>query len=130
VERLTQDYPDKAKLMAMVEQQMPLLLDEIVTQIEQNYLKELDREDLMTTAIQAIIGKLDKQSDFLGEKELVQLDWQVEQKVAGIGAKLKWDEKTGAILVETPLPGSPAFKGGVRPGDRIVEIDGQHDFPA
>jgi len=30
----------------------------------------------------------------------------------------------GDVLVQKPLPGSPAFDGGVRAGDRIVTIDG------
>src|SRR5260221_90186 len=125
LERLTQDFPDKEKLLGMVEKQMPLLLDEIVTQIEQNYVKELDRSELMTTAIKAIIGKLDQQSDFLSEEDLAQVNRQLDQKVAGVGARLKFDKESGQVLVETPLPGSPAAKGGLRPGDRIIEIDGQ-----
>ncbi len=132
LERLTQDFPDKEKLLGMVEKQMPLLLDEIVTQIEQNYVKELDRSELMTTAIKAIIGKLDQQSDFLSEEDLAQVNRQLDQKVAGVGARLKFDKESGQVLVETPLPGSPAAKGGLRPGDRIIEIDGQPagGFPA
>src|SRR5262252_4861832 len=65
LDKLTHDFPNKEDLYAMVEKQMPLLLDEIVRQIEQNYIKEVDRNELTETAIRAIVGKLDKQSDFL-----------------------------------------------------------------
>src|SRR5439155_12746898 len=37
LDRLTQEFPDKDQLLAIVEQQMPQLLDEIVQQIERNY---------------------------------------------------------------------------------------------
>src|SRR5262245_53202903 len=43
LDKLTHDFPNKEDLYAMVEKQMPLLLDEIVRQIEQNYIKEVDR---------------------------------------------------------------------------------------
>src|SRR6266481_6307168 len=59
LERLTREFPDKEKLLAVVEQHMPRLIDEMVSQIEQNYLQEVDRSELMVTAIRAIAGKLD-----------------------------------------------------------------------
>src|SRR5437764_7775856 len=36
LERLTEDFPDKDKLLALVEPHMPQLLDDMVRQIEQN----------------------------------------------------------------------------------------------
>ena len=130
LERLTQEFPDKDKLLAVVEQQMPQVLDEIVQQIERNYIQEVDRGELMETAIRAIVGKLDSRNrflrasdmEFLGTNELKDLDIQIEQKVAGIGAVLK--AEAGEVVVRTPLPGSPAFDAGLRAGDRIITIDG------
>src|SRR5688572_6056063 len=46
LERLTQDFPDKDKLLALIEGHMPGLLGEMVNQIEQNYLLEVDRSEL------------------------------------------------------------------------------------
>src|SRR5213592_313189 len=59
LDRLTQEFPDKDKLLAIVEQQMPQVMDEIVQQIERNYIQEVDRGELVETAIRAIVGKLD-----------------------------------------------------------------------
>src|SRR6266700_2305980 len=59
LERLTQDFPDQDKLLALVEPHMPQLLYDLVRQIEQNYIQEVDRGELMETAIHAIVGKLD-----------------------------------------------------------------------
>jgi carboxyl-terminal processing protease len=130
LERLTQEFPDKDKLLAMVEQQMPQLLDEMLRQIEQNYIQEVDRGELLETALRAIVGKLDTRGllrpddmEFLNQHDLAQMNVQVEQKLAGIGVVLK--PEGGHIIVgQAPLPGSPALLGGVRAGDRIVTIDG------
>src|SRR5258708_14209830 len=51
LERLTREFPDKEKLLAVVEQHMPRLIDEIVSQIEQNYLQKVHRSKLMGSAI-------------------------------------------------------------------------------
>lgn len=132
LERLTQEFPDKDKLLAMVGEHMPQLLDEMVKQIEQNYIQEVDRGELMETAIRAIIGKLDTRGgflrtndlEFLSTNALAEMNVVVEQKVAGIGAVLKIDEETQEVVVTTPLVDSPAFKGGLLADDRIVAIDG------
>jgi carboxyl-terminal processing protease len=132
LERLTQDFPDKDKLLTLVAPHMPQLLDDMVKQIEQNYILEVDRSELMETAIRAIVGKLDARGgflstndmEFIGTNELAEINLSLEQKVAGIGAVLKVDEPTGEILVTTPMPGSPALKGGLRSGDRIVQVNG------
>src|SRR5436190_6110118 len=136
LERLTRDFPDKDKLLALVEPHMPQLLDDLVRQIEQNYIQEVDRTELMETAIRAIVGKLDARGflrtndmEFLGTNDLVELNLGLEQKVAGIGAVLKMDESTGEVVVTTPMPDSPALKGGLRTGDRIVAVNG-NELPA
>src|SRR5437773_2023584 len=130
LDRLTQEFPDKDKLLAIVEQQMPQVLDEIVQQIERNYVQEVDRGELIETAIRAIVGKLDARGgflrpndmEFLGTNQLKQLNTDLEGKFAGIGAVLKVE--AGKVAVQSPLAGSPAFDAGLRAGDRILTIDG------
>lgn len=130
LERLTQEFPDKDKLLAIVEQHMPRVLDEIVQQIERNYIQEVDRGELMETAIRAIVGKLDSRGgflrpndlEFLGTNELKDVNTQIDQKLAGVGAVLKME--AGEVAVQTPLAGSPALEGGIRAGDHIITIDG------
>src|SRR6266496_2081017 len=130
LDRLTQEFPDKDKLLAVVEQHMPQVLDEIVRQIERNSIQEVDRGELMETAIRAIVGKLDSRGgflrtndmEFLGADELKQVNEQIEQRLAGVGAVLK--ANGGEVVVQSLLPGSPALNGGLQAGDRIVVIDG------
>jgi len=131
LERLTQEFPDKDKLLAIVGQSMPQLLDEMLKQIEQRYIKEVDRSELMETALRAIIGKLDgggylrtNDTAFLDAYEMAQLNVNIEQKLAGIGAALKIDEGTHEVVVTAVLPHSPALKGGLLAEDRILEING------
>ena len=130
LERLTQEFPDKDKLLAMVEQHMPQLLDEMLRQIEQNYIQEVDRGELLETALRAIVGKLDTRgllrpddTEFLNQRDLAEMDVQVDQKMAGIGVVLK-AENGNVVVGQAPLPGSPALIGGVLAGDHIITVDG------
>jgi carboxyl-terminal processing protease len=129
LERLTAEFPDKDKLLALVEKHMPRLLDEMLMQIEQNYIQEIDRSELMETALHAMIGKLDGRGllrpddmEFLNTNQMAEMNVQLEQKFAGIGAVLK--AENGDVVVRETLAGSPAWKGGLKMGDRIATIDG------
>jgi carboxyl-terminal processing protease len=131
LERLTQQFPDNEKLLAIIEHHMPQLLDDILKQIEQRYIHEVDRSDLMETALRAIVGKLDASGGllrtndltFLDAREVSQLNESLEQKVAGIGAALKLDETNGEVVVTAVLAHSPALRGGVLTGDRILHVN-------
>jgi carboxyl-terminal processing protease len=132
LERLTQEFPDKDALLAVVEKHMPLLLEDMLKQIEQNYIQEVDRTELMETALRAIVGKLDSRSSllrpddmaYLTPEEAKELNLGLQQKIAGIGAILGVDDSTKQIKIISPLPGSPALKAGLRGEDRIIEVNG------
>ena len=131
LDALTREFPDKDQLLAIVEQQMPQVLNEIVQQIERNYIAEVDRGELIETALRAIVGKLDARGaflrtndmEFLSTNELREMNVQLDQKITGVGAVLGAD--ANGIFVQTPMAGSPAQDAGLRAGDRVVAIDGK-----
>ncbi len=131
LERLTRDFPDRDTLLEIVGQHMPQVLDDMLKQIEQRYVQQLDRNELLETALRAILGKLDStlgnlRTDdmaFLDAKEVSQLNESLEQKVAGIGAALKMDDASGEVVITSVLPGSPALKAGMQAGDRILHVN-------
>lgn len=83
---------------------------EIVAQIERSYILEVDRSELMETAVHAIIGKLDSRGsvrrtndlEFLGANVVAQINENTEQQIGGIGAALKVDEETKEIIATRP----------------------------
>lgn len=131
LEKLTRDFPDRETLLQIVGQHMPQVLDDMLNQIEQRYVHPIDRNDLLETALRAIVGKIDAAAGhlrtddmaFLDAREVSQLKESLEQKVAGIGTALKQEEQTREVVVTAVLPRSPAFKGGILAGDRIAHVD-------
>jgi carboxyl-terminal processing protease len=129
LERLTQEFPDKDQLLTLVQDQMPALLDEMVKQIEQNYIQEVDRSELLETAIRAIIGKLDSRgsflrtndTEFLGASTIAEMNVNLDQQIGGVGVILAVES---GEIVATPMRNSPALKAGLKLGDRIVKVNG------
>jgi carboxyl-terminal processing protease len=94
-------------------------------QIERNYVKDVDRRQLMQSAIRGMVTQLDPYSNYISPEELKRFNQEIEQEFGGIGIQVQEDPKSRRLMVMTPLPGTPAYKAGVKSGDIIFEIEGK-----
>lgn len=100
------------------------LLADTVAQVERNYVKEIDRRELVEAAIEGMLAKLDPYSSYIKRKEMDQFRSTMENEFGGIGIQL--DNEDGSLRVSSPLVGTPAYRAGILAGDRIVEIEGKN----
>ncbi|REJ92387.1 MAG: S41 family peptidase [Planctomycetota bacterium] len=94
-------------------------------QIDRNYVKDIDRRELVEAAVRGMLAKLDPYSDYISPDDLAEFKEVIDQEFGGVGIQVHWDAEHREIEVVTPLPGSPAYAAGIRAGDRIVEIEGE-----
>jgi carboxyl-terminal processing protease len=99
------------------------LFVETFDQIESNYVQDIDRRELMDAAIQGMVQHLDQYSSYIPPSDLRQFDQVMEQEFGGIGISV--NARGGTLTVVSPLPGTPAYRAGIRAGDIIVEVEGQ-----
>jgi len=98
------------------------LFVESFQQIESNYVNEVDRRELMEAAIRGMTQHLDQYSSYLPPAGTDQFNQKVEQEFGGIGVHV--DPRGGRLTVTSPIPGTPAAKAGLLPGDVILEVNG------
>ena len=67
-------------------------------------------------------GGLDAYSTYLTPDQLKDVYSQIDGNFVGLGIELKADE--GTLLIVSVIPNSPAARGGIRGGDRILSVDG------
>lgn len=100
-------------------------------QIDRNYVKDVDRRELVEAAVRGMLSRLDPYSDYISPEDLTHFTEAVEQEFGGIGIQVRWDPEKREIEVTAPLPGSPAYQAGIHAGDRVVQIEGKPvtEFP-
>jgi carboxyl-terminal processing protease len=102
---------------------------EALTVIQDNYVdgNKLVYNDVFKSSIIGMLRTLDPHSNYYDAKEFEEqrADWRSEYY--GIGATIgdrKLGQATDTYILAT-FEGTPAFRAGLRFGDRITEIDGQ-----
>jgi C-terminal peptidase prc len=74
-------------------------------------------------AIEGLVKALDANSAFMLPSEFREMQEETRGSFGGIGIRIGLED--GELVVVEPMEGTPAFKAGLKHGDRIVKIDGQ-----
>ncbi|MCL2144573.1 MAG: S41 family peptidase [Endomicrobia bacterium] len=99
------------------------LMVDVMEIINANYVTETNPKDLAVGAINGVVRTLDPFSQYMEEKDYKDMKNETEGAYSGIGLRIM--VKNSFITVVSPLPGTPAYKAGVLPEDRIIKIDGK-----
>jgi carboxyl-terminal processing protease len=103
-------------------EQMKLLVD-VLGYIQDNYVEEADSQKLVYGAAEGMVRTLDPFSQFLVPEMNREMKTETEGQFGGVGLRLNLKEEWLTVL--TPMPGSPAYRLGILPNDRIAEIEGK-----
>ncbi len=88
-----------------------------------NYVDEINSGDLVKTAIDAMLAKLDPYTNFYPESDMEDVKLQLFGQYGGIGALIHYDN--GVVYISEPYEGLPAYKAGIKAGDAIISVDGE-----
>ena len=100
--------------------QLRVLVD-VIEFVKENYVERTDTDKLITGAIRGVVGELDDFSQYLDPKDYKNLKNDTRGEFGGLGIRLQ--KQDGFVTVMTPMPGTPAFKAGIMPQDRILFVD-------
>lgn len=87
--------------------------------------KPLPDDQAAYMAIQNMLKSLnDPFTRFLDPEQYRSLQVNTSGELTGVGLQIALNPQTGVLEVITPIEGSPAEKAGLRPRDRILQIEG------
>ena len=100
------------------------LFDDVMAHLSQYYVDTLSQQELYNKAVDGMLEQLhDPYSVFLSAERLKKLNESTSGVYAGLGVQI--DVRDGWITIIAPLPGTPAERAGIQPGDRIVAVAGR-----
>ena len=99
------------------------LASDIAFKINARYVDKPDIQDLIHSGIRGMIETLDPFSEFLEQSDFEHLMETTSGKYSGLGMTIFL--KDGWVTVVAPMEGTPAYRQGLRAGDKIIEIDGK-----
>jgi carboxyl-terminal processing protease len=92
--------------------------------IRTKYLNEVDKDKVITGAINGMLTALDDPfSVYMDTKEARAFDEALESSFQGIGAEVSLEN--GRVTIVSPIKGSPAEKAGIIAGDVILGVNGE-----
>ncbi|TGL58229.1 S41 family peptidase [Leptospira ognonensis] len=115
---------EKAKAISAEGEAYLQVLHEVVAYIENDFVEPAEDKKVYIGAIQGALQSLgDPHTRFLDKDEYQELQNETKGTFGGIGVEVSFQE--GAFVIIAPLEGTPAWKAGLLPQDRITEIDGK-----
>jgi len=95
----------------------------VLQMVRDYYVEEVDTAKLVDAAIRGLLLELDPHSSYLDKERFATITEQHQGEYYGIG--IHFDILDGWLTVISPIEGSPSYELGLRPGDRIVKINGE-----
>jgi len=92
-----------------------------LTTIQSEYVDEKTPQELIYGSLTGMLSSLDPHSQFLSPEDYIDLKTETEGKFGGLGIEISI--RDGLLTIVTPIEDTPAWKAGLKAGDRIVKIE-------
>lgn len=96
------------------------IFTDAISIVQDNYTEEVDPKNLIYGAIKGMVQGLDPHSSFLTPEDYKEMQVETKGTFGGIGIEI--GIRDGVLTVISPIEDTPAFRVGIKAGDRIVKI--------
>ncbi|MGD0885396.1 MAG: S41 family peptidase [Thermodesulfovibrionales bacterium] len=96
---------------------------EVLSIVKKNYVEEVKTKDLVYAAIKGMLNSLDPHSGFMPPDAYKEMQVETKGEFGGIGIQI--GIKDNLLTVIAPIEDTPAYRAGIKAGDKIVKIDDQ-----
>jgi carboxyl-terminal processing protease len=97
------------------------IFTEALSIVKKNYVEETKTKDLVYGAIKGMVNSLDPHSGFMNPEAYKEMQVDTKGEFGGLGIQI--GIKDNILTVIAPIEDTPAYKAGIKAGDRIVKIN-------
>ncbi len=113
----------QASLLAQDVQTQAIKFGRVLNLVDNFYVDTTNINKLTEHAISEVLSSLDPHSVYISKDEVAEMNQPLEGNFEGIGISFNIYQDT--LMVLTTIPGGPSELVGLRPGDRIIKVDGK-----
>lgn len=95
----------------------------ILNLVQQYYVEPVDTKKLVNGAIKGMLRELDPHTNYMPAEIFKDFESETAGEFGGIGIEISI--QNGVLTIISPIEDTPAWKAGIKPGDKVVAIDGQ-----
>lgn len=95
----------------------------VLNLVQQYYVEQVDLQKLIYGGIKGILNELDPHTSFLSPEVFTEFENETSGEFGGIGIEMSIQNSVLTVLA--PIEDSPAWKAGIKGGDKIVTINGE-----
>lgn len=99
------------------------MFTKVLNLVEQHYVEEVDTRKLIYGGIKGMLSSLDPHTNFLPPEIFTEFKVETSGEFGGIGIEISVQDDV--LTVISPIEDTPAYKAGIKAGDKIVEIEGK-----
>jgi len=94
---------------------------EVLSIVKKNYVEDVKPKDLIYGAIKGMLNSLDPHSAFMPPDAYKEMQVETKGEFGGLGIQIGLKE--GFLTVIAPIEDTPAYKAGIKAGDKITKIN-------
>ncbi|GBE02607.1 carboxy-terminal processing protease CtpB precursor [bacterium BMS3Bbin06] len=99
------------------------LFTEVLTIVNKNYVEKVNVKDLVYGAIRGMLKTLDPHSSFMSPDAYKEMQIDTTGEFGGLGIQI--GIKDGILTVIAPIEDTPAWRAGIKAGDKIIKVEGE-----
>src|SRR5271157_6052491 len=99
------------------------LFRDVMGIVQKNYVKDVSNKELVQGALNGMLQSLDPYSEYLNEEMFKEFQVETKGQFGGLGIEITLEN--GILTILSPIEDTPAYKAGLKPGDKILKIDGE-----
>ena len=97
------------------------IFSEVLSLIESNYVESVESDAIINGAIRGMVKALDPHTSYLPPASYKEMQVETTGKFGGLGIEISI--RDGVLTVVSPIEETPAFKVGIKAGDKIIKIE-------
>jgi carboxyl-terminal processing protease len=98
------------------------LFTDVLAIIQNQYVDETEPREVIYGAVRGMLRALDPHSSFLDPESYREMQVETSGSFGGLGIEITI--RDDQLTVVAPIEGTPAWRAGIQPGDRIIKIEG------